>query len=130
MSKLCNKYQKLKKQEDIAYLFKVGIFYLFLDEDAKKMNQELGLKCTHLNNDVLKCGFPIDSINKYANILKEKKIKFKIIDKEIIDEEENYLNNVKLKKVLNKIKTIDIEKINGLKALQMLNELRDILEQC
>lgn len=130
MSKLYNKYKILKKEKNIIYLFKSGIFYLFLDEDATKMSKLLNLKCTRLNNDILKCGFPIDSLSKYINILKANKIEFKIIDNEIIDEEDQYLNNIKLKKILNKIKKEDLDKTTGLKALQILYELRDILEQC
>lgn len=95
-----------------------------------KMSKELNLKCTHLNNEIFKCGFPIDSLNKYANILKEKNIEFKIIDKDIIEEKDRYLNNEKLKRMLDKIKNENIEKINGLKVLQILYELRDILERC
>lgn len=130
MSKLYNKYKILKKEKNIIYLFKSGIFYLFLDEDAIKMSKLLNLKCTHLNNDILKCGFSTDALLKYTNILKTNKIEFKIIDKEIINEEDQYLNNIKLKKILNKIKKEDLDKITGLKALQILYELRDILEQC
>ena len=98
MSKLYLKYQKLKEKENVVYLFKVGIFYLFLAEDAVKMSKELCLKCTHLNDEVLKCGFPVASLNKYVNILKEKNIEFKIIDKDEVIVNSEYLNNEKLKK--------------------------------
>lgn len=128
MSKLYNKYKKLKEVEDITYIFKIGVFYIFIAEDAIKMSEELDLKCTYFNNDIYKCGFPISALDKYIDILKRKKIKYKIIDKEVVNEEENYIKDVRLKNILDKIKKEDINKINGLKALEILYELRDILE--
>lgn len=128
MSKLYNKYKKLKQNEDITYIFKIGVFYIFIAEDAIKMSEELDLKCTYFNNDIYKCGFPISALDKYIDILKRKKIKYKIIDKDVVNDEENYLKDARLKKILDRIKKEDINKINGLKALEILYELRDILE--
>lgn len=71
MSKLYQKYQELKKQNpEKSYLFKSGIFYIFLDEDAKKLSPILNLKITNLNETVVKCGFPVNTIQKYLNIFK------------------------------------------------------------
>ena len=50
MSKLYNNYLALKKEnESTLFLFKSGIFYIFLDEDATKISNILGLKLTMLN---------------------------------------------------------------------------------
>lgn len=71
MSKLYEKYQMLKsKNPSCLYLFKSGIFYIFLDEDAKLMSNVLGLKLTNLNENVVKCGFPIQNLEKYLNLIK------------------------------------------------------------
>ena len=71
MSKLYNKYLQLKDENPSHfYLFKSGIFYIFLAEDAKKMSSILNLKLNNLNESVLKCGFPINSLQKYMNLLK------------------------------------------------------------
>ena len=121
MSKLYDKYRILKEKKDILYIFKVGIFYLFIAEDAIKMNKELNLKCTHLNDKVLKCGFPIDSLNKYKKILDLKNYEYEIID--------NEFSNEKLNKFITKIKKEDLNKINGLKAIKLLYELREIVEK-
>ncbi len=44
MSKLFAKYSELKKQNpNFVYLFKVGIFYLALDEDAHTLSKNLKL---------------------------------------------------------------------------------------
>lgn len=59
MSKLYEKYKSLKSENnDKLYLFKSGIFYIFLDEDAKKMSNFLNLKLTNLNESICKCRFP------------------------------------------------------------------------
>ena len=44
MSKLYNNYLALKKEnESTLFLFKSGIFYIFLDEDATKISNILGV---------------------------------------------------------------------------------------
>ena len=81
ISKLYNKYLQLKdKNPSHFYLFKSGIFYIFLAEDAKKMSSILNLKLNNLNESVLKCGFPINSLQKYMNLLKTANCEVEIID--------------------------------------------------
>ena len=70
MSKLFTMYQNLKSENSSdLYLFKSGMFYIFLDDDARKINELLGLKLTNLNSSVQKCGFPQNSLNKYLKLL-------------------------------------------------------------
>lgn len=80
MSKLYKRYKNLKNKEDIVYIFKVGMFYVILDDDAKILSKLLNLKLISLNSEVNKCGFPINSLKKYEKILKDNKIKYKIIE--------------------------------------------------
>ncbi len=71
MSKLFDKYTELKRNNPSKYyLFKGGIFYIFIDQDAIHMSPILNLKLTHLNEKILKCGFPINNIDKYSSIFK------------------------------------------------------------
>lgn len=60
MSKIYDKYLKLKSsndyQENTVYLFKSGIFFIFIEEDAKTMSQLLNLKLGKLNENIVKCG--------------------------------------------------------------------------
>ena len=66
MSKLFDVYKRLKKEDsETLYLFKSGIFYIFLDEDAKTINKFYNLKLTYLNAEIVKCGFPLNSLQKY-----------------------------------------------------------------
>lgn len=65
MSKLYNQYVILKvNNPNKFFLFKSGIFFIFLDEDAKIMSKVLNLKLSNLNADILKCGFPENSLDK------------------------------------------------------------------
>ena len=81
MSKLYEKYLELKNlNPSNLYLFKSGIFYIFLDEDAKKISPILNLKLNKLNENILKCGFPVNSLQKYISMLKNTNLDFRIID--------------------------------------------------
>lgn len=120
MSKLYEKYKKLKNKEDIVYIFKVGMFYIILDKDANIVSDILNLKLIPLNSEVIKCGFPINSLDKYERILKDNKIKYKII--------ENYEENKDLNKYLNKIKKYNIDNLTGIKAIELIHELKEILK--
>lgn len=119
MSKLYNRYKTLKNKEDIVYIFKVGMFYVILDDDAKILSKLLNLKLISLNSEVNKCGFPINSLKKYEKILKDNKIKYKII--------EDYEENKDLNQFLNKIKKYDIDNMTGIKALELIYELKEII---
>ena len=66
MSKLYLEYLRRKKVDASKYyLFKSGLFYIFLDEDAKNINKITPLNITNLNKDIVKCGFPSNSLEKY-----------------------------------------------------------------
>lgn len=83
MSKLYSKYLSLKKENDSTiYLFKSGIFYLFIEDDAKTMSPLLQLKLSNLSPTVFKCGFPVTSLEKYLPLLEKLGKKIEIIDLE------------------------------------------------
>jgi len=50
MSKLLKHYNELKKDTSSIYLFRVCIFYKILNEDAKLINEKLGLKMIFIEN--------------------------------------------------------------------------------
>jgi len=81
MSKLIDMYKNLKQESpETLYLFKAGLFYIFLDEDAKLISNIFSLKLTNLNSSFVKCGFPANSLNKYMKILNCTQYEVKIID--------------------------------------------------
>ena len=94
MSKLYDKYEKLKSEElDCIYLFLCGNFYIALDSDAIMLNELFDMKLTKFSNICDKCGFPKNSLEKYELIFRDRNIQYKIIN-EISDT--NKIEKVKL----------------------------------
>ncbi len=130
MSKLYEKYAYLKKTEDnsekILYLFKSGIFFIFLQEDAKIASHLFHLKITPLNSEIIKCGFPIASFEKYKSQLANSGYEFKIIDMS-----ENTSLSIKdysldegIASLLEKIKMVEPENLSIREAYQFIDELK------
>ena len=123
MSKLYSKYLDLKKEdEDTIYLFKSGIFLLALDKDATKLSQELNLKVTNLSPNVIKCGFPVSRQEHYFRILEAKNLPFTIIDDTygVVKNYSDYMNNIKLKKIIDEIININFDNITFKEAYEIL----------
>jgi DNA mismatch repair ATPase MutS len=123
MSKLFNKYQKLKKTNSSKiYLFKSGIFYIFLDDDAKKISNSLGLKLTPLNDCVQKCGFPASKLSKYTEQLNNLNFDYQIIDENLNDVniQEDYIKQNDIISIVNSIKKLDMNKITPMQAFTLL----------
>lgn len=121
MSKLYTKYLELKKiDKNKMYLFKSGIFYYFIDEDAKEMNRITLLKCIPLTNDIVKCGFPESVKDKYLNILKAcgKDIELITMEKGI---NKDKIRNLKS---IDKLLKTNINEITGIEALKLLEEIK------
>lgn len=115
-----NKYLELKKEnKEILYLFKVGNFYIFINEDAEKISKITTLKIINHAKNVIKCGFPENSLDKYLDIFKNLKLKINVID--------NIRNNKlksKLEKNLDKIRNLDIENTTPLECFKIICELK------
>lgn len=127
MSKLINTYKQLKENDsETFYLFKSGIFYIFLDEDAKKMNSILNLKLINLNNDIVKCGFPTNSISKYINLLISNNIKFKIIDlaQNIMFDLHSFTLNNELLDLLNLIANVDENSLSVKESYDFIEKIK------
>lgn len=129
MSKLLKQYEELKKQDsNTIYLFHVGIFYNILNEDAKIVNEKLGLKITDLGPQIFKCGFPISQIEKYSSLLKKNNLKYKIIDNSQIKNTNDYLNNIEIKKILKSIIEIDFNNITFQQSFNFLLNIQKKLK--
>ena len=121
MNKLFKIYQILKKQnEDTVYMFKSGIFYIFLDTDAIKISNLLNLKITRLNDEIVKCGFPVSAYDKYSNLLKLNNVKFNVIDN-IND----VTDNTNLKKLLSKIRKVNVNYLSVSEAYQFIEDIKE-----
>ena len=130
MSKLLNQYEKLKKEDaSSVYLFRVGIFYNILNEDAKFINEKLGLKITDLGPNIFKCGFPVSQLDKYIILLNNMKIKYKVIDNLPNSNINDYMKNVEIKKLLNKISSIDMNNTTFQQAFNILLDIQKKLKE-
>ncbi len=127
MSKLYEKYQKLKKEKPSnLYLFKSGIFYIFLEDDAEKMSSFLNLKLTNLNETVLKCGFPINNLNKYSDLIKKGGYELQIVDSatEKVHSSADYILNNDIKNFLQKLSTINTNELSIREAYSIIEDIQ------
>ena len=89
--KLYDKYKILKeKNNSKKYLFKSGNFYIFLEEDAISLSEVTTLKLTSFGN-IVKCGFPVNSLEKYMKIFMNIGLEVVVIERyqDIIEELES-----------------------------------------
>lgn len=135
MSKLYQKYMSLKMLDsNKLYLFKSGIFYIFIDEDAKIMSPILNLKLTNLNSVIVKCGFPTSQIDKYSRLIKLSGHSFKIIDLSTntvyLTSQYNIHNNIE--DLLKKIANTDSNSLSISSAFEFIDTIskqcKDLLE--
>ena len=122
-------YTTLKKQDpDTLYLFKVGLFYNFLNEDAILISNKLNLKLSNLSPTVLKFRFPYNSLDKYMQILSRTSYNIKIIDiskpNEIFTPNEFEINK-NIKELLEEIAKINIDDISIKEAYSLLEIFKD-----
>ena len=129
MSKLFDIYTNLKnKDSNTLYLFKSGIFYIFLDKDAKIAAELFHLKITYLNENIIKCGFPVQSLEKYISLFKKFPYNFKIIDttSNKIFPITDYLIHEDLLKLLVNISSVNTDNLSIREAYALLEEFKNI----
>lgn len=132
MSKLYKSYEKLKeKDQQKIYIFKSGMFYICLEDDAKKISEIFGFKITKLNENIVKAGFPISRLDYYVEQLKNRKILFEIVDHDYskIENYEDYINNNKLKRIIQNIEKIDLNNITFREAYDFLENMKKEIKE-
>ena len=119
MSKLYDKYEKLKSEDlECIYLFLCGNFYIALDSDAIMLNELFDMKLTKFSNLCDKCGFPINSLEKYETKLKDRNIKYKLIN-EVSDN--NKIEKIKLLVNVDNIEILENEDlVNIVKTIKTI----------
>lgn len=128
MSKLFNIYKNLKQEDsETLYLFKSGIFYIFIDKDAEIVHDLLDLKLTNLNTEIVKCGFPENSLQKYLKLLSLTKYNVKIIDNTLSTSytiNDYYIDKV-VKELLLTISNVNTENISIQEACSLLDTFKN-----
>lgn len=118
MSKLLKKYDELKKKDPKkVYLFKNGIFYILLNEDARKVSKELNLKLTDLGPEMIKCGFPVAKLEKYTTLLNQKKIAFELI-------QASSESQITSKNIIKQINNIDLKNTTPKEAFDFIYNIQ------
>lgn len=131
VSKLYDKYIELKKENnEKMYLFKSGLFYVFLEEDAVKISKITTLKCTQLTPKVVKCGFPQNSLERYLEIFKELNLEVEVIQLEESEKKKlsNKICSGKIKSI-NELKSLDLNAITPIRALELLYTIKKEVEE-
>lgn len=127
MSKLYDIYKKLKNENnETIYLFKSGVFYICLDDDAKTLSKIYNLKLTNLNVDIVKCGFPCSSFDKYYKLFINDNINFKIIENNTIFDGSDYLQNKTLLSLLEKINQVSVDNLSVSEAYRFIEEIKEL----
>ncbi len=122
MSKLYTKYLEKKNiNKDKYYLFECGMFYIFIDDDAYKISKYVPFKITKLNENIVKCGFPKNSIDKYMEIFNNLELDIEIVN----NNDKDGVNN----KIIKMIKDIDIDNISPLKVIEILYKFKELLNE-
>lgn len=127
MSKLLTKFQELKRQDPSKlYVFKSGIFYLFLQEDAKTVSPILNLKITNLNETTVKCGFPVANLDKYLALLKMTPYEVEFIENSESKpaSPRKYISLQKMESTLSKIAKLKIDDLSVGEAFELLTDLQ------
>ncbi len=128
MSKLVNCYKNLKSNDSSSlYLFKSGVFYIFLDEDAKIISNLLHLKLTNLNSEIQKCGFPANSLEKYLALLKLIPYEVKIIDNtdSVSYTPKQFSINKEILDFLSDISILNVETLSVSQAFNFLSSIKE-----
>ena len=61
-----------EKNKEKIVLCNLGNFYIAVGKDAVLLNKEIGLKLSCFKEEMCKIGFPIDSLEKYTDMIQEK----------------------------------------------------------
>lgn len=130
MSKIYNKYIALKSnpnyKENTLYLFKSGLFFIFIDKDAQIISPYLNLKLSQLNDTIVKCGFPINSLQKYLNLLKSTPYHIEIVslenDKPITTNHYMCTENIKI--IIDEILQTNIDSLSISQAYDFLSDIQ------
>lgn len=132
MSKLYSKYLEQKAlNPNILYLFKSGIFYMALNDDANRLSDALSLKVTNITEKIYKCCFPVNKSDYYFKTLESLNIAYKIIDpsQNVVLNYAEYKNNEKFSNIIKNLLKLDLNKVSFQDAYIILTDTVHDLKQ-
>lgn len=123
MGRLYLKYLKKKEENSNKYyLFKSGIFYIFIGDDAINISKIVPFNLTKFGKDIYKCGFPENSFDKYMMVFNNLGLNIEVVDN--IDGNKDMEDMI-----IKRIREIDIDKITPIRAINILSELKEKLDE-
>lgn len=131
MSKLYNQYINLKNNNsNKVYLFKCGVFYYFLDADAKKISDLFNFKLLPFTGEIFKCSIPVSRLGYYISEFQKRNMEFEIIDNQYseINNYNDYLNNEQIKHLLKQILKIYLNNITMKESYKILEDFQTKLK--
>ena len=135
MSRLYSKYLEQKAlNPNILYLFKSGIFYMALNDDANRLSDALSLRVTNITDKIYKCCFPVSKSDFYFKTLESLNIDYKIIDpsQNVVLNYAEYKDNEKFNSIITNLIKLDLNKTSFQDAYIILtntiHDLKQILE--
>ncbi len=130
MSKLYSKYLEQKAlNPNILYLFKSGIFYMALNDDANRLSDALSLRVTNITDKIYKCCFPVSKSDFYFKTLESLNIDYKIIDpsQNVVLNYAEYKDNEKFNSIITNLIKLDLNKTSFQDAYIILtNTIHDL----
>ena len=135
MSKLYSKYLEQKAlNPNELYLFKSGIFYMALNEDANRLSDALSLKVTNITDKLYKFCFPVSKSDYFFKTLESLSINYKIIDpsQNVVLNYAEYKDNERFNGIITNLLKLDLNKTSFQDAYIILtntiHDLKQILE--
>ena len=120
-------YYKIKYKEYII-LIKSGNFYFALQQDAIVLNDIFKYKL-NISNNIIKVGFPINTLNKILKTLDNININYIVLDKNILHINKNKTNAYN-KYINNNISNyiLRIKNINNILNQNIYNNIDNVLD--
>ena len=129
-----NYLEQMSLYRNELYLFKSGIFYMALNEDANRLSDALSLKVTNITDKLYKCCFPVSKSDYYFKTLESLSINYKIIDpsQNVVLNYAEYKDNERFNGIITNLLKLDLNKTSFQDAYIILtntiHDLKQILE--
>ena len=94
-----------------------------MDNDAKFMSNILQLKLTNFTPELVKCGFPINSLNKYMNIFKTLNYDVEIVNNST-NNKSSFSNQIEVEKFIKEIANVNTNLLSVSEAYSFINKIK------
>lgn len=123
MGRIIEEYKRFKEIDpNKIILFESGVFYNAIEDDAKYLNEKLGLQIT--KNDIggyIRCGFPVRSLSTYIEKLKVNDIEYQIVNSVPKKESKSTIKE----RIIREILKMDLDNMTPLEAHAKLLEFQN-----